>query len=81
MWQIAPDDAETRNIIRTNPFSTDVVVLSNGVAIRTSQYFYQGNPGSQYCHLNPCPNYILTDSQGRVACADYNLQILIRRAS
>jgi hypothetical protein len=80
MWQIAPDDAETRNIIRTNPFSTDVVVLSNGVGIRTSQYFYQGNPGSQYCHLNPCPNYLLTDSQGRVACADYNLQILIRRS-
>lgn len=81
LWQLAPDDADTRNIIRTNPFSTDVVVLSNGVGIRTSQYFYQGNPGSQYCHLTPCPNYILTDSQGRVACADYNLQILIRRAS
>lgn len=79
MWQLAPDTAETRNIIQTNPFSTDVVVLSNGVAIRTSQYFYQGNPGSQYCHLSPCPNYILTDSQGRVACSDYNLQILIRR--
>jgi hypothetical protein len=79
MWLIAPDETETRNIIKTNPFSTDVVVVANGIAFRTSQYFYQGVPGSQYCHLNPCPNYILTDSQGRVACADYNLQILIRR--
>jgi hypothetical protein len=79
MWLIAPDETETRNIIKTNPFSTDVVVVANGFAFRTSQYFYQGVPGSQYCHLNPCPNYILTDSQGRVACADYNLQILIRR--
>ncbi len=80
MWVIAPDTTETRDIIRTNPFSTDVVLLSNGVGIRTSQYFYQGNPGSQYCYTtNPCPNYLLTDSQGRVACDDYNLQILIRR--
>jgi hypothetical protein len=80
MWQIAPDTAETRNIIQTNPFSTDVVVLSNGVSYRTSQYFYQGDPGSQYCDgFIPCPNFLLTDSQGRVACSTYNLQILIRR--
>jgi hypothetical protein len=81
LWQIAPDNSETRELIRTTPFSTDVVVLSNGVGIRTSQYSYQGPPGSQYCHLTPCPNYLLTDSQSRVACADYNLQILIRRPS
>jgi hypothetical protein len=80
MWQIAPDNAESRDVIRTNPFSTDVVLMSNGVGIRTSQYFYQGLPGSQYCYTLPCPNYLLTDSQGRVAVADYNLQILIRRS-
>jgi hypothetical protein len=79
MWQIAPDTAESRDVIRTNPFSTDVLLMSNGVGIRTKQYFYQGLPGSQYCYTLPCPNYLLTDSQGRVAVADYNLQILIRR--
>ena len=64
----SPDTSETRSVIAAHPWSTAVVVMSNGVAIGTSNY-ETGRIWSTNC---------LVWSGNRVKPCNCNLQILTR---
>jgi hypothetical protein len=70
-WAIAPDTAETRNVIMQYGWSTHIAVMASGVGIRTTNFAPAG-----LVFGDSQPKYI-TNSQGWVNCPWQSYQIVI----